>query len=822
MNMPVEKSGLVDEHASSEPSRSWPVCLIARISCCAIVLLAASSSKLQAQSSLTVPGNTQITLAAWPNGRSSIAGHTSPANAPIKYSGTLAPGRGLQITVTGRVDSSGPEGLPASSAGWYTTPDEFLRPPTVVPHRSLIGVFLRTNTDQAWGLDFRGDLAEHSIVRPVVGQPFLIGNGRTPAGSLKTIVIPPQATSFYLAVAGEVTSTGSYAVTISDAAVPGPPSLPGPHRISAASLVDFSLAYPGPAMPGDWGLTMYSPEPINLPSGANRAYTFAVDGQVEGVGAEGLVARGVTAVTGAVIRRNAVVWKRSLVGIFRGATESRTVIPELNYTGDLSDLPLWRPELDQVFPIGTGRDSKGEIRTFVAPEGALRLFLAVASEPHLREFFSDPQPRGFFNVSIRPVAIPELPGNPIRISGSSSIQMATQPPGVFRHAVQGGPASFHAPTNSPSQVDIPLLPGQALRIVATGTVAGNGPNGKPTANPAVIRIDTGIPPIEVLPGALVGVFLGNSISPASPESLSHRDPSQLPAILEPKLQQTFAIGTGYLNNGTIRQIIVPAGATRLFLASAGTGKESGSFTVTVSPVSVTTPGIVTNGIVGAAGFQPGPLSPGSIGSVFGERFADKTSVASAVPLPSALEGTRAYFGLRPLPLYFVSPQQLNFQVPWELAGQTEQQLVVVRNGAASLPSAVKLQPSNPGIFVVTEQSGVIVNSRTGQLANLESPSKSGDTLVIYASGLGAVDGLLTTGAPASTTALQPARSLVECILQQNNFTAAMSVAFAGLAPGMIGVYQINAVIPDGVLPGPSQLQIRVGTSSSNSVSLALE
>lgn len=467
----------------------------------------------------------------------------------------------------------------------------------------------------------------------------------------------------------------------------------------------------------------------------------------------------------------ALVWKGTLVGIFRGATESPTLIPQLNYTGDLSEVPLSRPQLDQIFPIGIGKDSNGEPRTFIAPDGALRLYLAVASEFHSK---------GFFTVSIKSVPIPDLPGNPIRVSGSSSIQMAGQPPGLPQFSGQIG---LYTPTNSPSQVLLPLVARQALRIVATGSVAGSGPNGKIGADQLTPQFDTGVSPVYVWPGTLVGVFVGDSITPTRPESVAFRDAREMPATFEPKFQQAFPIGTGYLNDGTVRQYIVPFGATRLFLASAGTGKESGSFTVVVSPVSATTPGIATNGAVGAAGFQPGALSPGSIGSVFGERFTDKISAASAVPLPSVLGGTRAYFGLRPLPLYFVSGQQLNFQVPWESAGQPEQQLVVVRNGAASLPLPVKLQPANPGIFVVTGQSGVIVNSTTGQLANLENPSKSGDTLVIYASGLGAVDGAVTTGAPASTTALQPVKSVVECILQQDTLTTPMNIAFAGLAPG---------------------------------------
>lgn len=274
MNGPFEKSTRLDRRPSGKEPLSALGRLISRSSCYAVVLFAAPTSLLQAQSSVTVPGNTQITLAAQPNGRRSATGHVAPANLPVRYSGTLVPGRGLRFVASGRVDNSGPEGLAPAASGWYTTAEEFYRPATIVPKRALVGLFLQAANDPAGWLDFRGDLAEHSVVRPMLGQPFLIGTGRTSAGEPKTIVIPAKATMFYLAVAGDISSTGSYTVIVSDGAVPIPPGLAGPHRISGASTLNgVPQPYPGLSVPADSIVTMYESRP-NQPSARDQSCLY--------------------------------------------------------------------------------------------------------------------------------------------------------------------------------------------------------------------------------------------------------------------------------------------------------------------------------------------------------------------------------------------------------------------------------------------------------------------------------------------------------------------------------------------------------------------
>ncbi len=94
----------------------------------------------------------------------------------------------------------------------------------------------------------------------------------------------------------------------------------------------------------------------------------------------------------------------------------------------------------------------------------------------------------------------------------------------------------------------------------------------------------------------------------------------------------------------------------------------------------------------------GPLvSPGSLVSIFGTELAQSTVTASEVPLPKELDGvTVAVNGLE-APLYFVSPDQINAQIPFGISAEKVDLVVVTRQGQSPAYS-VALLPTSPGIF----------------------------------------------------------------------------------------------------------------------------
>jgi uncharacterized protein (TIGR03437 family) len=233
--------------------------------------------------------------------------------------------------------------------------------------------------------------------------------------------------------------------------------------------------------------------------------------------------------------------------------------------------------------------------------------------------------------------------------------------------------------------------------------------------------------------------------------------------------------------------------------------------VAVSPDVASTPAFSGSGVVNGAGFGPNPVAPGSIASVFGASLATGTQSATSLPLPNALSGTRAYFDLVSAPFYFVSSGQINLQVPFELNVQ-QTHFTITLNGSASIPVILKLSPYAPGIFTGGDGSPIIINYRTGALISAAQPVRTGDVLIIYATGVGPIANPPASGNP---TPLGKLYQLSVPLTVAFGSTAAIA-DFAGLAPGFVGLYQVNVTVP--VLPsGQTTLQLKAGGASSNSV-----
>jgi uncharacterized protein (TIGR03437 family) len=244
------------------------------------------------------------------------------------------------------------------------------------------------------------------------------------------------------------------------------------------------------------------------------------------------------------------------------------------------------------------------------------------------------------------------------------------------------------------------------------------------------------------------------------------------------------------------------------------------------------PSINEGGAVNAASFAGGAaVSPGSIVSVFGDDLAAGLLEADAVPLPTTLNGTTLRFGgSLAAPQFFQSPMQVNIQVPWELEGQNETTLQADVAGVVSGAVAVALAAHSPGLFSMTQTGsgqGAILISGAGLLAAEENavpgapsrPVRRGEFLEVYANGLGAVVNPPASGSPASSVTLSLTTS--EATVTIGGEEAAVS--FAGLAPGFVGLYQVNLEVPQNAPSGGAvELVLRIGGAVSNAVTIAVE
>jgi uncharacterized protein (TIGR03437 family) len=238
-------------------------------------------------------------------------------------------------------------------------------------------------------------------------------------------------------------------------------------------------------------------------------------------------------------------------------------------------------------------------------------------------------------------------------------------------------------------------------------------------------------------------------------------------------------------------------------------------------------------VLNGASFTKGQaVAPGSLVSIFGSNLASTTASASSVPLSTTLGGVSVTFNNVPAPLTFVSHSaangdQLNVQVPYEVAGSSSAQ-VVVTNGSASAPQTVSLADAAPGIFFTGSGQAIAYGNSdfafaapTGSLGSAAAhPAKINDpqTLVILATGLGAVNPPIATGA-GDPTILHQTPTLP--VVTVGGVPA--QVVFSGILPGFPGVYQINIVVPTGAPTGnavPLQIQMG-GITTSNQITIAV-
>jgi minor extracellular serine protease Vpr len=234
------------------------------------------------------------------------------------------------------------------------------------------------------------------------------------------------------------------------------------------------------------------------------------------------------------------------------------------------------------------------------------------------------------------------------------------------------------------------------------------------------------------------------------------------------------------------------------------------------------PAISNNGVVDAATNQVGKgLAPGSYISIYGSALADATEVYSTPSLPISLSyGSITFDGggiSLPGHIHFVSPTQINVQVPWEFQGQTSVQMSVMSNYLYSAYYTVPLATYSPGFFA-NSGAAAVYDVTSASIVTSSNPAKRGDVIELYVNGLGPVSNTPASGDPASLTTLSSTPTLPTVTLGGVN----MPVSFAGLAPGYIGLYQVNATIPANAPTGNQPMIISMGGVASPSANLPVQ
>jgi uncharacterized protein (TIGR03437 family) len=243
-----------------------------------------------------------------------------------------------------------------------------------------------------------------------------------------------------------------------------------------------------------------------------------------------------------------------------------------------------------------------------------------------------------------------------------------------------------------------------------------------------------------------------------------------------------------------------------------------------------TPSVANGGVLNGASFVQGQaVTVGSLVSIFGTNLASAMASADTIPLSNQLGGVTVQFvsGSTTVnaPLLFVNSGQVNAQIPWSLvpSGATQNASVIVgMNNVNSAPAQFTVAPFSPGIFttgppnffaIAQNVDGTLAQA-AGSIPGLTThPVKVGDAIIIYATGLGAVDN------PPSDGGIPPTGTLVNTLTTPTVMVGGVTaqVLFSGLQPQFVGVNQVNIVIPNVPAGNTVPLQIQMGgiTSPSN-------
>jgi uncharacterized protein (TIGR03437 family) len=198
-------------------------------------------------------------------------------------------------------------------------------------------------------------------------------------------------------------------------------------------------------------------------------------------------------------------------------------------------------------------------------------------------------------------------------------------------------------------------------------------------------------------------------------------------------------------------------------------------------------------------------APGSLISIYGANLSADSGAASSVPLPDSLKGTSVTIAGIRAPLLFVSPGQINAQVPFEAPVGTAS-LLVQAGSIQSAPVKLEITASSPGILTTPgDIHAIAINCGDGTLISAQNPATPGSL-----TGQGMVNPLVPSGAAAPSDPL----SLPLAEVRATVGGKPASIAFAGLAPGFVGVLQINLVIPD-IPTGDQPLAITIGGLPAN-------
>lgn len=258
-----------------------------------------------------------------------------------------------------------------------------------------------------------------------------------------------------------------------------------------------------------------------------------------------------------------------------------------------------------------------------------------------------------------------------------------------------------------------------------------------------------------------------------------------------------------------------------FVLLGGTNSWGQDAAVRTNAPVVLKASIDTGGIQNAAAWhlQTNVITPGEAIMIIGSYFTPIGVIKefSGVPISTSLAGVEVKFNGIAGALYFVSPGQINVQVP-NIPPSGNATIMVYYQGAVVAVTTMQVAPQAPGIF--TYYGEPILTTSTGALTSMKDRpalkvGPTGAYLVLYGSGFGATSAGLSAG--------QPAPPVLSWITSSNRWAKLdkkeIPITYIGLSPGSVGLYQMNLFIPSSTPSGNHALELNIGGVDLQTINL---
>jgi uncharacterized protein (TIGR03437 family) len=252
-----------------------------------------------------------------------------------------------------------------------------------------------------------------------------------------------------------------------------------------------------------------------------------------------------------------------------------------------------------------------------------------------------------------------------------------------------------------------------------------------------------------------------------------------------------------------------------------------SFSITITGTPVGPPAIGPNTIVSTSSFLNGTVAPGDQVAIFGANLGPAAGVRApaGASLPTSLGGTSVTFDGVAAPILYASDRFVAVQAPALTPGSTTQVQVTATSGT-STAIPIPVVPVKPGIL--TYETGGKGQAKAinqdgsgngdGSINSSHRGAAPGSVIQLFATGLGAVNPPVQPGTSAPTSPLSTVNAAVSATIGGR----AAQVTYAGAAPGLIGTYQVNVIVPAGTPSGAVRVVLSGdGNSSQDDVTIQI-